>query len=209
MEYQDPSDLSSLEQGIEAKKETESKRVLRNVDPKIMGLAGIATLILIYLYYTEKIDVKLAAIMLVGVLAIVFLMGQQQAKAKTQLTYEECCYFLDMHLNYMQSHAWGEYSQIDPSSKYSLTPITRERWLDKNAWKRPIGVIIHQTSGLETHYMAEINLTTGDLISMVRTNEIWDGRDMDDIRTTYRPSENLMMERRANQWTKPQTQNKN
>ena len=88
MEYQDPSDLSSLEQGIEAKKETESKRVLRNVDPKIMGLAGIATLILIYLYYTEKIDVKLAAIMLVGVLAIVFLMGQQQAKAKTQLTYE-------------------------------------------------------------------------------------------------------------------------
>ena len=208
MDYQDPTDLSSLEQGIEAKKETESKQVIRSVDPKIMGLAGIAALILVYLYYTNAIDAKLAAIMLLGVVAIVYFMGQQQQKSTNHLTYEECCYYLEMHLNYMQQHAWGEYTQIDPASKYSFTPITRERWIDNKPWKRLIGVIITRSSGLEDHHMAEINTTSGDLISLVRTDEIWDGRNMDDVKTTYRPSEALAMEKRTQQWLKPLTQNK-
>ena len=208
MDYSDPTDLSSLEQGIEAKKETESTKVLRSTDPKIIGLAGIATLILVYLYYTNQIDVKLGALMLVMVVAIVFIMGQSRTVPKPYLTYEECCYYLDKHLRYMQTRPWGEYAQINPLSKFYLTPITRERWIDKTPWKRPMGVVIQSPEGLEEHYMAEINITNGDLTSFVRTFEAWDGRDMDDVRTTHRPSDAIMMERRAAQWIKTPTTNK-
>lgn len=202
MEYSDPTDLSGLEQGIESKRETSSEKVIRSIDPKVIGMMGIAALVMLYMYYTGKIDVKLAAIMLVGLVLLAFLLGQQQVKPKQTLTYEECCYFLEKHLRYMQAHSWGEYAQIDPLSKFYLTPITRERYIDKTPWKRPIGVVIQQASGLEEQYMAEINIITGDLTSLVKTFEQWDGRDMDDIRTTYKPDQNLLNERRANQWLK-------
>lgn len=200
MNYDDPSDLTSLEKQIEEKKESGSQRTLKNVDPRIIGLAGIGALFLFYLYYTGKADIKLLAGMLVGLIAVVFLMAQTQTKTKPYLTFEECSFYLNKHLAFMKARKWGDLTQIDPETEYKILPITRERWIDAKPWKRAIGVTLKEPSGLKHWYIAEVHLITGDLISMIKCFGEWDGRGLDDVRTTWRPSEDLTMTRRAQQY---------
>lgn len=202
MNYDDPGDITPLEKQIEEKKESGSTKTLRNVDSRIIGLAGIGALFLFYLYYTGKADVKLLAGMLVGLVAIVFLMAQSQTKTKPQLTFEECCWYLNRHLSFMKVRKWGDFTQIDPESEYQIMMITRERWIDAKPWKRAIAFVLKEPSGIHHWFIAEINIMTGDLMNLIKCFGEWDGRAMDDIRTTWRPSEELTQNRRANQYLK-------
>ena len=202
MNYDDPGDIARLEKQIEEKKESGSSKTLKNVDPRIIGLAGIGAMFLFYLCYTGKADVKLLAGLLVGLVAVVFLMAQTQTKTKPYLTFEECCWYLNRHLQFMKLRKWGDFTQLDPESEYQITSITRERWIDAKPWKRAIGFIIKEPSGLQHWHIAEIHLITGDLMSIIKCFGEWDGRAMDDIRTTWRPNEEMMQNRRANQYMK-------
>lgn len=182
-----PSD--ELTRRIEDKEKSKTQAVLRNIDSRILALIAIGVLIALYLMVNKpEVNYKgIAALLAAAVIMVIFL-SKAKESAFNMLTERECKAALLKHLQWKQTHPWGDHYEL-PEGKVHIEPHTRLIYFDKEPVKRAIRFSVR---GVRDYcYISEVNIFNGDIISIVEAPRRPSFADMPDIRTIKIPSDEL------------------
>lgn len=151
-------------------------------------VGGIAVLLLF-----DKITFQKALMLgAIGSLILYLLFGMQTERK--ELTWMECMIRLQDLLDFVQKHPIGDHEQI-PRGKIMVQPIGKKQFYDGKPWKRSFAVDIYDADlDLTEMYFAEVDIYTGDIITLRRAPEGVIGDEKKDIRPM--PSQDMMMQKK-------------
>jgi len=199
---EDKEKLEDIYNEIQRRKESESQDFLGKIPRKTRFMLGIAIAIIIGYMYVKKIDMTNAIYAICAVILIIYFATMGEGKGEECLTIRESVAALLEHIEYYQNTPYrGSY--MLPRGKIITRLVGKLRYLNGKPWKREIGFdIIPTGKTLPERYSADVNVygpNRGDIIGIYSRPGGFDGLSPD-IQTIYKPSRDLMNERRADDY---------
>ena len=197
VDYEDDETLQELHDEMYSIENEKPKRGTTQFGQTTKFAIGIFVAATVLLIMFNKLSMSQGVLILAAGGIIIYLTSGPTIE-KNELSYIECIIRLHDTLKFLQKHPIGDVPQI-PKGEINITPIGRKQIYEGKAYKRSFGVKIwDQHNDLEEIYLIEVDIFTGDILSVIHKPEgVW-GDETKDIK--YIAPYDMLLQKKRDQY---------
>lgn len=189
------AEISEIHESREHKAENVRGSFTERLPKSAILFGGLAIAIIVYSMYTKKLDTTKGLFWIAAAVIIAILLGGDPKRR--ELNFNEICDALITQLTFLQHHSFGDHAMI-PEGSIRLEPAARKRFMDGKSWKRELGVSVETRDYLKKYYSCELDVYTGDMLSIVPRDERFTGKEAPDVKVI--PTEEDIMKKKRAEW---------